>query len=368
MPRGTIDSDCDYVTELAHRRGGGWPTIRRAQEQADEVLRLLTVGLKEFASEDIDIVVFGSLARREWTGGSDVDWTLLVDGQVDYEHRGAAREVNRKLHESHFQGRDLKPPGSEGIFGSLTFSHELVHHIGGQADTNRNTTQRVLLLLESTALTPREPDGIGPHKRVVRQVLSRYLANDFSIRAHPDSESRIPRFLLNDIVRYWRTMCVDFAYKDWEQAGQKWALRNIKLRMSRKMLFLSGLLTVFSCYRNVDILRPDSADQNNLFDVQRHLTAFARSTPLNIVVWMLHTIGLAADCVELLDAYEQFLDQMNDDELRDRLKNLTADDAFADEIYLRCRATSDLLQCVVRRLCFERDSELREFIREYGVF
>jgi hypothetical protein len=25
-----------------------------------------------------------------------------------------------------------------------------------------------------------------------------------------------PRFLLNDIVRYWRTICVDFAGKEWE--------------------------------------------------------------------------------------------------------------------------------------------------------
>ena len=37
----------------------------------------------------------------------------------------------------------------------MAFSHEIVHHIGGQADTNRNTTQRILLLLEATAL--REP-------------------------------------------------------------------------------------------------------------------------------------------------------------------------------------------------------------------
>jgi len=34
-------------------------------------------------SEDTSIVVSGSLARDEYTAGSDIDWTLLVDGSVD---------------------------------------------------------------------------------------------------------------------------------------------------------------------------------------------------------------------------------------------------------------------------------------------
>jgi hypothetical protein len=34
----------------------------------------------------------------------------------------------------------------------MAFSHDIIHQIGGQNDTNKNTTQRILLLLESAAM------------------------------------------------------------------------------------------------------------------------------------------------------------------------------------------------------------------------
>jgi predicted nucleotidyltransferase len=37
-----------------------------------------SAALRRIDSEDA--VVFGSLARGEFTAGSDIDWTLLVDG------------------------------------------------------------------------------------------------------------------------------------------------------------------------------------------------------------------------------------------------------------------------------------------------
>jgi hypothetical protein len=78
--------------------------------------------------------------------------------------------------------------------------------IGGDNDTNNNTTRRILLLLES------QPIGDNKaHSRVMKGVLSRYILEDS--RPKMPTKNEIPRFLLNDIIRYWRTMAVDFGYK-----------------------------------------------------------------------------------------------------------------------------------------------------------
>jgi len=368
MPNGSIDASIDYVAQFASDSGVTWPTMAAAQADAFEVQDLLFKTLRQFTSDDVDIVVFGSLARREWTSGSDVDWTMLVDGQADTQHRVAAREIEMTLAEMKYKDVSLKGPGAEGIFGNMAFSHEIVHHIGGQADTNRNTTQRVLLLLEATSLRDPDDELGGSYARIVRQILNRYLMSDSNFHTQTDHQSRIPRFLMNDIVRYWRTMCVDFAYKDWEQAGKKWAIRNIKLRTSRKLLFVAGLLLVFSCYKNESLQRNGDDPADYLLRLQKHLLCFVHSTPLNILVWTLRELGLDDLCKAFLDDYEQFLLQINNPEVREHLGDLSESAVYTDRIFLECRETSHRLQSTLRKLCFDTDSPLRKFTCEYGVF
>lgn len=203
-----------------------WQNISRARNEADEVLAVVREALKENQNADVECVFFGSLARREWTQGSDVDWTLLVDGQVDASHYKTAQIVEKTLASIEYHGKKLQEHGTSGLFGSLTFSHQLVHKLGGQEDTNLNTTRRILLLLESIGIQGEA------HTRTVRAILDRYLRDDF--RFDDDAQGRrVPRFLLNDIFRFWRTLCVDYGMKRWTE-DKKWALRNVKLGMSRK--------------------------------------------------------------------------------------------------------------------------------------
>jgi len=99
---------------------------------------------RNYLSNDFSLVVFGSLARNEWTDKSDLDWGLLINSQADPEHLPVALQISKL-----FKTLELKEPGRTGVFGNLIFSHELVHQIGGESDPNSNITRRLLLLLES---------------------------------------------------------------------------------------------------------------------------------------------------------------------------------------------------------------------------
>ncbi len=134
-----------------------------------------------------------SWGRREVTSESDDDFMVLRVGVPREDARPSIEEVAGAL-----GGR---PPEPEEIFGRQVLLDELRGKIGRDEDTNANLTRRMLLMLESVAMCGDEV----PRRR--------------SPRAHrglPRGERQghgPPWFLLNDLVRYWRTIAVDFESK-----------------------------------------------------------------------------------------------------------------------------------------------------------
>jgi hypothetical protein len=308
---------------------------------------------------DSSLVAFGSLARGEYTEGSDLDWTLLVDGQADGAHLGSVQAITSILNREKFG-----EPGPTGVFGNFTFSHSLVHQIGGQDDTNKNTTQRILLLLESVPI-----GEIAAHERVLRLVLSRYVEDDRGLRFSRKAK-RIPRFLLNDIVRYWRTVTVDFVYKQRERAGG-WALRNAKLRMSRKLIFVSGLLTCFG----PELFAPPEEtwlDERGDVSIQRivqFLWERTRIPPLQQLAEVALRPSIQGETArKLFDSYDAFLGVLASKADRDHLKGLSFDDLGKSELFRHVSHLTANFQSGLDQLFFEEDDTLKKLIREYGVF
>lgn len=348
------------LLELQRQLGTDWSHLVTAKERATAKRGELQRALIGKDSDDTSIVVFGSLARDEFTNGSDIDWTLLIDGFADTHHLNLVREI-REIVKVHSE----KDPGPEAIFGSMAWSHPLVHLIGGEDDTNRNTTQRILMLLESTVIGRREA-----YDRVSKNILDRYILEDSRFVAK-GAKYRVPRFLLNDFARYWRTMAVDFAYKRRTRSQKGTAIRNIKLRMSRKLIYVSGLLACFAGH-----IELDNEGRRALFDspdVTRRAIDFYRRalqrTPIEILCGALVRYPhLHSTACLVLDAYNAFLEALADDDRRKHLEDLLPSQQDSDSDYQQLRRLSHQFRDGVLNLFFDSHSGLFELTRVYGVF
>ena len=312
----------DSVTRLAVTLGATWPSIDTARKDARVQIALLRNAMASLKPpSNTSVVAFGSLAREEWTQGSDVDWTLMIDGPSDMAHFDVAKAIADKLEELGF-----RKPGPTAIFGTMASSHPLVHHIGGEEDTNQNTTRRILLLLESVWLS----DNVT-QERVIRSILERYVVGD-----PPSTNTRkfhVPLFLLNDVIRYWRTMAVDYATKKWQRSNDGWALRNIKLRMSRKLLYAKGLLACLLCDEQFGGLHTDESIVEH--DLLSRCFALTRVSAIDMIADAALKVGAIDAGKRILESYDAFLSMLADATQRETLEKLefgnSCDSLFNDQ-------------------------------------
>lgn len=358
--------DKSPVETLAAKVGQDWTHLAAAQDRAARERRRLQSELANLDGADSSIVVFGSLGRDEFTPGSDVDWTLLVDGIADPAHFDTALEIRRRL-----KGLGHAPPGREGIFGNLAFSHNLIHQIGGEDDSNSNTTRRILLLVESRVIGRRDAHG-----RTLHNILHRYLYEDRGLW-YGSGDFRVPRFLLNDIVRYWRTMAVDFAYKQRTRGNEGFALRNIKLRISRKLIFISGMLACFSCHLGL------TPEEKELFYGTRavqplvvHLQKTLSLPPLQLIASVLLKYEeLWKLASALFGTYDKFIAILADESplsngktRRKHLDDLPFEELEGDAVFREARELSHRFRDAVHDIFLKSNTELSRLTIEYGVF
>jgi predicted nucleotidyltransferase len=358
-------TDPTPISRLEEKTGAPFEHLARARRLSSTTLTRLADVLRGEEPSDTSIVVFGSLARGEYTPGSDVDWTLLIDGQADEGHYEAARAINAILKREKFH-----EPGPTGVFGNVAFSHPILHQIGGQDDTNKLTTQRTLLLLESRALGRGEA-----HERVLKLVLTRYVEDDRGL-LYGSKGDIVPRFLLNDIVRYWRTVTVDFVYKQRDREDG-WALRNIKLKMSRKLIFAAGLLACFAFELASERNREpggqpwrDAAGRLEVPRLVRLLRERIQVHPLDqLAEAALRPAATRETALALFEAYDAFVGVLGDEEKRRHLKRLTfADLDRGDALFRETSRIARRFQEALHQLFFVEDPQLRRLVLDYGVF
>jgi hypothetical protein len=282
------------LNRLEAASGVTFPALLAARERTLDQLEKRRRSMEAVGRDaDVAVVLMGSWGRLEATGGSDDDFMCLVDGEPrsEDEVRPSIELAWKAL------GSSAKPPGKEDIFGVPVFSSNL-RTIGLDDDGNRNLTRRMLLLLESKSAARDEVS-----EKVKQELIDSYL-RDVSLDYHP------PRFLLNDIFRYWRTIAVDFERKHRDRYGREWGLRNAKLRTSRPLLFASGLLPALECRR----LRSQ--------EYSPFLAEQFRAPPLDRVAACFLRHGRADSGGRTLLAYDSFLAMLDDKTTRTELETL----------------------------------------------
>jgi len=230
--------------------------------------------------ETVTIFAAGSLGRLEAGGNSDLD--IFVVARPDKLSR--LNEVRLLAKIADLNDALGFPPFSDAMrYMKVYNTDELIRYTGTPRDDSENSfTTRMLLLLESAPLINNEM-----HFELVNEVCSNYF------RDNKGKKDFRPLFLINDLLRYWRTLCLNYEQCR-DDPAKPWRKRNMNLRFSR-------MTTVFATVALLMIDRPVEAKD---FIAQTSLTPIER---LAGAVDKLGDPSLEASFVEFLDHYSSFL-------------------------------------------------------------
>lgn len=277
-----------------------------AKKKSDEGLLDMRKKAASMFGKDTTIVVGanGSYARREVTSGSDVDLFLLYRVRTKEYAQKCQERLRRELKLSGYA-----MPAENGVFDDPLSISTLQRRIGGMEDNNVQITRRMLLLLEGEWIFNKE--GFD---EIRTRILKNYVST--SLR-----EDQICLFLLNDVIRYWRTICVDFEFKVRNDSKAR-EVRLVKLRFSRLLLFVAGVLAVGETYRQ-------SAEMKlKILDNLLKLPATDRIQKIS-----------GESAVPALNLYAKFLVALDDDRVREALTQESRDGEQSEEFEdLRAKA------------------------------
>lgn len=150
-----------------------------------------------------------------------------------------------------------------------------------------------------------------------RQIVELYIKDSVS-------DHNLSKFLLNDIIRYYRTICTDYEFKVNEQE-KSWGVRKIKLRFSRKILYFSGLIMV---------AKTCSMSRDN--KIEETLTLLSLPPIARI-----ESICGKVKSEEMLTYYSEFLDEISKPEVRKSMDKITRENRNENNEYRSLKNMSE---------------------------
>ena len=248
------------------------------------------------ARDRITIYATGSLARLEANSHSDLDAFFYVLGTKDEDRLDTVEEVcvfHNVIEAS--RSADFPDFSNGGEYLHFQYLDDVVLNIGSRQDDYINgLTSRMLLILESCPLYNQDN-----YIKSKNKVVEKYFA-DF----HDHRKDFKPIFILNDILRFWRTLCLNYEHgREWRKEDgldrARGHLKNLKLRFSRLLIcysFVAGLLNRGPTLSQADVVAiSDETPLGRLRTLRSDNPAYARSVD------------------SLLSEYEWFMGEMDRD-------------------------------------------------------
>jgi hypothetical protein len=277
---------------------------------AGERISTLAANLSQAASileNKACVYATGSFGRLEASSHSDLD-LFIVGLSRDDQDSGQKKESRlSRLDEIVVKAdliqavRNLSIPDFDGDGRYLIhYSVSALTETLGRADDDATNTftARLLLLLESRPLLQPEV-----YRVIIQEVIAAYW-RDFA--DHKDDF--VPAFLANDILRLWRTFCVNYEAGTLREPAQKKArgkLKNYKLKHSRMLTCYSALLYMLIRYQQYKTVSPD------------HIVEMTSLTPTQRLERIKSDVKSADSkraVGELLKRYDSFLQKTNQKE------------------------------------------------------
>ena len=193
-------------------------------------------------SQNFCIYVTGSFGRKEASEYSDVDIFFMCSNKNDYKN------LDKILLDAELIKimRDMKLPdfSDDGIFLKIHCIDDIIEKLGAPDDDyNNHFSARMLLLLESKPLYNTEF-----YDKCLLNIINHYF-KDY----HSHEKTFEPVFLANDIIRFWKTMCLNYENKRHRrgnlnpEAKNKSHLKNLKLKFARLNTCYSLIACLLHC-------------------------------------------------------------------------------------------------------------------------
>lgn len=297
---------------------------QHSHSRLEELTRRLRQSDAVRAYQNLVIYAAGSYARGEASPHSDIDLFFIHDdsgGERVEEPRLKGIRVMSSVIREIEEGMEFPPPSNDGQFLNIIELSNILEHLGSPEDDYKNHfTARMLLLLESAAVY-----GEESRANCIDKIIESYL-RDYEDHA----ETFRPTFLVNDILRFWKTLCLNYEHRrnqTSEARKIKQKIRNFKLGYSR-LLTCFATIALLSSYNNIS--RDELIPICNISPLERLLSLWERKpeireslyAALTLYHWFLEKTELSTE------ALEQFFGAREN-----RVEAFGKAKAFGDEIF-----------------------------------